>query len=97
MSKSKKPGPYIVSAKDGLLIGGQRYNAGQHIDKHHITHDVLQAADGKAGALRGWVKRTSQAPSKVEQHIEATEPVGQPAPEVEAATPEVGQGEPGEG
>jgi hypothetical protein len=60
----------IKVLKDGLLIGGHRYNAGDVVLPEHRTHDVVQAADGRGGQLAGWVLR-DKLPA----------PAAEPAPE----------------
>lgn len=47
----------IEVLKNGLNIGGRRYNDGDILEPSHHTHDVLRAVDQKSGPLKDWVKR----------------------------------------
>lgn len=47
----------IKVLRDGLLIGGHRYAAGDVVRREHHTHDVVEAADGRGGQLTTWVLR----------------------------------------
>lgn len=53
----------IEVLKNGLIIGGRRYNDGDILEPSHHTHDVLKAVDEKSGPLKNWVKRRRVAAS----------------------------------
>ena len=75
----------IEVLKNGLIIGGRRYNDGDILEPSHHTHDVLQAVDQKTGPLKNWLKRR-----RVAAPVKADARVAESAPAASGSDPAAG-------